>query len=429
MFKFIGGYKMTTNTFTQILILGLLILMSAYFSATETAFSSFNKIKLKNLAASGNKKAALVLSLAKDYDKLLSTILIGNNIVNIASASMATAIFVFHFGDIGITLSTIVMTILVLIFGEISPKSIAKDAPDSFAMFSAPILRCFVLILSPLNYLFAIWKKLLSKIFKVTDNNVITDDELLTIVDEAQAEGGIDETEGELIKNAIEFNDLDAEDIFKPRVDVIAIPITTSKDVIDKTFIRTGYSRLPVYEGTIDNIIGILHLKDFYNKIMNSDRDITTILKAPTFITPNMKIPKILTLLKQNKSHLAIITDEFGGTVGILTLEDILEELVGDIWDEHDEVIEDFIKIEDNKYRVMGSASLEKMFELFSINIDSEINTVSGWVIEMLNDFPKKDDTFSFEHLDITISKITNRRVVEIIVNVNETKSIDLKGA
>lgn len=429
MFKFIGGYKMTTNTFTQILILGLLILMSAYFSATETAFSSFNKIKLKNLAASGNKKAALVLSLAKDYDKLLSTILIGNNIVNIASASMATAIFVFHFGDIGITLSTIVMTILVLIFGEISPKSIAKDAPDSFAMFSAPILRCFVLILSPLNYLFAIWKKFLSKIFKVTDNNVITDDELLTIVDEAQAEGGIDETEGELIKNAIEFNDLDAEDIFKPRVDVIAIPITTSKDVIDKTFIRTGYSRLPVYEGTIDNIIGILHLKDFYNKIMNSDRDITTILKAPTFITPNMKIPKILTLLKQNKSHLAIITDEFGGTVGILTLEDILEELVGDIWDEHDEVIEDFIKIEDNKYRVMGSASLEKMFELFSINIDSEINTVSGWVIEMLNDFPKKDDTFSFEHLDITISKITNRRVVEIIVNVNETKSIDLKGA
>lgn len=420
---------MTTNTFTQILILGLLILMSAYFSATETAFSSFNKIKLKNLAASGNKKAALVLSLAKDYDKLLSTILIGNNIVNIASASMATAIFVFHFGDIGITLSTIVMTILVLIFGEISPKSIAKDAPDSFAMFSAPILRCFVLILSPLNFLFMIWKKLLSKIFKVTDNNVITDDELLTIVDEAQAEGGIDETEGELIKNAIEFNDLDAEDIFKPRVDVIAIPITVPKDIIDKTFMKTDYSRLPVYEGTIDNIIGILHLKDFYNKIMNSDKNIANILKTPTFITPNMKIPKILALLKQNKSHLAIITDEFGGTVGILTLEDILEELVGDIWDEHDEIIEDFIKIEDNKYRIMGNASLEKMFELFSINLNSEINTVSGWVIEMLNDFPKKDDTFSFEHLDIIISKINNRRVVEIIVNINEMENINLKGA
>lgn len=420
---------MTTNTFTQILVLVLLILMSAYFSATETAFSSFNKIKLKNLAASGNKKAALVLSLAKDYDKLLSTILIGNNIVNIASASMATAIFVFHFGDIGITLSTIVMTILVLIFGEISPKSIAKDAPDSFAMFSAPILKCFVLILSPLNFLFMIWKKFLSKIFKVTDNNVITDDELLTIVDEAQAEGGIDETEGELIKNAIEFNDLDAEDIFKPRVDVIAIPITAPKDVIDKTFMKTGYSRLPVYEGTIDNIIGILHLKDFYNKIMNSDKNIANVLKTPTFITPNMKIPKILTLLKQNKSHLAIITDEFGGTVGILTLEDILEELVGDIWDEHDEIIEDFIKIEDNKYRIMGNASLEKMFELFSINLDSEINTVSGWVIEMLNDFPKKDDTFSFEHLDIIISKVNNRRVVEIIVNINEMENTNLKGA
>lgn len=404
---------------TSLVLIGVLvvmILLSAYFSATEMSFSSLNRIRVKNLAKSGDKKAMLVLKLSEKYDRVLSTILIGNTIVNIASASIATVIFVKYFGNAGVTISTVVMTIIVLIFGEISPKSLAKDAPESFAMFSAPILQVFLIILMPLNFFFMQWKKLLSKIFKVSDQRSITEEELLTIVEEAEHEGGIDIQDGELIRSAIEFNDLDVIDILTPRVDVMAIDETSPKEEILKIFFETGYSRLPVFRGTIDYIIGVINQKDFTHYIAHTDKPIECIIKPVVFITSSMKISKLLTLLQKKKCHIAVVSDEYGGTAGIVTLEDVIEELVGEIWDEHDEVVDAFEKISENEYNVFCKVNLDKMFGLFNIERDFDVTTVSGWIVEELGKVPKVGDSFIFENLTITILKADDRRVIEINV-------------
>lgn len=291
---------MDSHSITMIIVIATLILMSSYFSATETAFSSLNRIRLKNLA-NHDKKAKLALSLSENYDMLLSTILIGNNIVNIVSASLATVLFVKYYDNAGVTISTIVMTVLVLIFGEISPKSLAKESPESFAMFSAPMIRFFMFIFTPLNFIFMQWKNILSKIFKVSEDRRITEDELLTIVDEAQNEGGIDEHEGELIRSAIEFNDLDVNDVLTPRVDVVAVDITYSNEEIDELFTESGYSRMPIYKNSIDNIMGVLHEKNFNLYLKGKGRSIEDIIKPVVFATPTMKISKLLKLLqKQN---------------------------------------------------------------------------------------------------------------------------------
>ena len=400
-----------------IFVLAVLIIMSAYFSATETAFSSLNKIRLKNDAKKGNRKARLALKLSEDYDRLLSTILIGNNIVNIASASLATVIFVKYFGNAGVTISTVVMTVLVLIFGEISPKSMAKDVPEEFAMFSAPILRCFMIILYPVNFLFMQWKRFLASVFKVKQNRTITEEELLTIVDEAQQEGGINEKERELIRSAIEFNDLDVSDVLTPRVDIVGVQKDLPVEDIARKFVESGFSRLPVYEEDIDNIIGVIHHKDFYNKVLHQKEGLADIMKPVKFITGTMKISRLLTLLQQTKSHLAVITDEFGGTEGIVTLEDVIEELVGEIWDEHDEVIEEIKKIGDDTYRIVCTANLDKMMEVFhKEEYECDSTTVSGWVMEQLGKIPQQGDRFTYEDLEVTVSKTDQRRVLEIIV-------------
>ena len=391
--------------------------MSSYFSATETAFSSMNKIRLKNMDNNGNKKAKLVLMLSDNYEKLLSAILIGNNIVNILSSSIATLLFVEWFGNAGITISTIVMTILVLIFGEITPKSIAKNYPEAFAMFSAPIMKFFMTILTPVNFIFVSWTKLISKIFKSKDDRGITEEELLTIIDEAQNDGEIDKSEGELIRNAIEFNDIEVIDIHTNRVDVVAIDENTSKQKIKEVFKKSGFSRLPVYSGSIDNIIGVLNQKDFYNEI-DKDFNIKSIITKPVFIIPSMKVSELLSLLQKNKSHLAVIIDEYGGTVGIITLEDILEELVGEIWDEHDNVIEEFQKINENEYKILCSANLDDFLEKFHIDDETDITTVGGWVIEKLGKIPVKGDSFEYENLHVTVSKCDSRHVLEIVVKV-----------
>ncbi len=412
---------MDSGTITNIIILAVLIIMSAYFSATETAFSSLNKIRIKNMANNeGNKRAKLVLKLSENYDNLLSTILIGNNIVNIAAASLATVVFVKYFGDAGVSISTAVLTVVVLIFGEISPKSLAKESPEKFAMFSAPILRVLLIILTPVNFIFTQWKKLLSKLFKVSDDKGITEEELITIVEEAEQEGGINAQEGELIRSAIEFNDLDVTDVLTPRTDIAAISDAATKEKIAEIFLKTGYSRIPVYHERIDNIIGIINQKDFHNHIYHTDQTIDTIVKPAVFSIPTMKISKLLKLLQKSKSHIAVITDEYGGTMGIVTLEDIIEELVGEIWDEHDKVINDFEQISDNIYKVNCSANLDKMFRLFEINEELDIATVSGWVIERFGCIPKEGDCFTYENLDITVTKTDPHRVLEVTVVVHE---------
>lgn len=399
----------------QILILALLILGSAYFSATETAFSALNKIRIKNLANDGDKRAKLTLELSENYDKLLSTILIGNNIVNITATSVATVLFVKYMGDVGATVSTAVMTVLVLIFGEISPKSLAKESPESFAMFSAPILRVMLTILAPLNFLFMLWKKLLSKIFKVKEDRGITEEELITIVEEAAQDGGIDVQEGELIRSAIEFDDIEVVDVLTPRIDIEAVPDTADEKEVKEVFKRSGYSRLPVYEGSTDNIIGVINQKDFYNR--DDKKSVKSIIKPVIVTTESTKISKLLKLLQKQKSHMAVVTDEYGGTLGIVTMEDIIEELVGEIWDEHDEIINEFEQIEENKYRIVCSANLTKMLKLFDKDEEFDMSTVSGWVIfEFGGIIPNEGDSFDYENLHVVVTKTDKRRVLEVIV-------------
>lgn len=409
---------MESNSLSLIIIV-FCIMMSAYFSATETAFSSLNRIRIKNMAEKGNKKAALVMRLSENYDSLLSTILIGNNIVNIACASLATVIFVKMLGDeAGASVSTVVTTIVVLIFGEVSPKSIAKESPEKFAMFSAPFLNIFVILLTPINFLFKQWKKLLSLVFKTSDDPAITEEELLTIVEEAEQEGGIDEQEGTLIRSAIEFSELEAADILTPRIDVTGVPSDADKDEIAEVFMQTGYSRLPVYEETIDNIIGIIYQKDFHNYISHTDKDIQAIIRPALFISKGKRVGALLGELQQKKSHIAVVLDEFGGTIGIVTLEDILEELVGEIWDEHDKVVEEIEKISETEYMVMGSANIERVCEMLGREDEFEVLTVSGWVMEQIGQVPVEGDNFTFENLKVQVVTMAGKRVEKVRIIV-----------
>lgn len=411
---------MTTDSIPQIIILVILVLFSAYFSATETAFSSLNKTRIKTLVEKGNKRAKLVLKLSDDYDKLLSAILIGNNIVNISMASIATVLFISLYGDIGATISTAVITVVVLIFGEISPKSLAKDSPEKFAMFSAPFISMLIVILTPLNFIFSQWKKLLSKLFKIEESQGISQEELLMIVDEVQQDGNIDDNSGELIRSAIEFRDLKAEEILTHRMDLEAVSIDADKQEIAEKFSQTKFSRLLIYENSIDNIVGVIHQKDFYIDGAISPQSVSEIMSAPVFVQQSDKINDILKTLQKEKSHVAVVLDEYCGTLGIVTMEDILEELVGEIWDEHDEVVESFVKTSDNTYTVDCSVTTEEFFEFFELKPDEESISLSGWIMENLGDVPNVNDTFSYEHLDITVLQTDIHRAEKISVRVNE---------
>lgn len=395
----------------------ILIVGSAYFSATETAFSSLNRIRMKNMAADGNKRAQLALDMADQYDRLLSTILIGNNIVNICSTSIATVLFIAWFGSsTGPTLATVVMTVLVLIFGEISPKSLAKESPEKFAMFSAPILRIFLTILAPLNFLFGQWKKLLSHIFPTEAETGITEDELLTIVDEATNDGTFDEQESDLIRSAIEFNDLDVIDVFTPRVSVCGIEDTATTEEIIEVFRDTGFSRLPVYQDNIDHIVGILHEKDFYNHVIAERKPLSSVLQPPLYIAPSLQISDLLRLFQQSQTHLAIITDEFGGTAGIVTMEDILEELVGEIWDEHDTVEPEIEQLSETSYRVRGETRLSKLFDELDLDTpETDLTTVNGWLMSQLSSIYDKE-VFVFNGLRFTIEQTNGRYISFILV-------------
>ena len=413
------------DSISSILILVLLIIMSAYFSATETAYSSLNKIKLKSIANKGNKKAKLALELSEKYDSVISTILIGNNIVNIATASLATVLFTKLLGSSGVTVSTIVMTILILIFGEISPKSIAKDIPESFAIVSAPLLNVFCIILKPVNHIFCLWKNLISKVLKIQKHSGITEDEILTIAEEAENEGGINPQQLEIIKSAIELNEQEVIEAFTPRVDMVAIKDSCSKEELLNLFIESGFSRIPVYHDNIDNVIGIINEKDLINIVVNNkNEEISSIIKPLNVIQPHMKLSQLLKVLQNNKSHMALIADEYGGTMGIITLEDILEELVGEIWDEHDKVVNDIEKIAEDEYIVRGNANIEKVLEEFDLEEEFEVNSVNGWVMQQFGKIPKVGESFEYKNLKIVIQKATKRCVLEIRITVDEPMEI-----
>ncbi len=407
-------------TILYIVLIGLLIMMSAFFSATEIAFSSLNQIKLKHMIQNGHKRAGRTLYLSENFDKVLTTILIGNNIVNIASASLATVIFIQYWGNAGVTLSTAVMTVLVLIFGEITPKSIAKRVPESFALAVTLPIQFFMFILAPLVVIFSFWQKLMGKLFKFEDAPAITEEELLTYVSEAQQEGGINENEEEMIRNVIDFDDLKIEEIFTPRVKVVAIPSDETIKRITHAFRHSGYSRLPVYEGSIDHIIGVINYKDYFNKVLLDRQPLENIIKKPVFVTEYMKVSHLLDLLQENKSHMAVVKDEYGGTLGVVTMEDILEEIVGDIFDEHDEIIEQIIKIDDTHFKVKGDTDLDDLFEALEIEEDDDADyaTVNGWVQDQLGRIPMIGDVFRFRYLKVTVTEADNKRVLEVLVEV-----------
>ena len=410
------------STTTYIIIMAVCLLLSAYFSATETAFSSANVTRLKMLAEKGNSRAALACRLLERYDKLLSTILIGNNIVNIAMASLATALFVKSFGDAGATLSTIVVTVVVLIFGEISPKSIAKDCAETWAMFSAPILQVLIWVFTPLNAVFSLWKKLLAKVFHLSSDNKMSQEELLMLVDEVQQDGSIDQSEGELLKNAIDFSEQRAEDILIHRTDLAALPITATKEEVAALFTETKYSRLLIYQDSIDNILGTIHQKDFYVGCGITDKPLREILLPPVYALEMEPISQLLKKLQQAKTHVAVVVDEYGGTCGIVTMEDILEELVGEIWDEHDEEETPITKLSADTYLVDAEMSFDDFADHFGLKSDSDMASVSGWVMEQFGRLPETGASFDFETLHVTITRIANHHIEQIRVVTAEAQ-------
>lgn len=411
------------NIAVYVIILVALLILSAFFSATETAFTSLNRTRLKLLADDGKKSAKKALKHADNYDRLLYTILIGNNIVNLTLATISTLLFssiITNSESLSATLSTIISTVAVLIFGEITPKTLAKEFPEKVAMFVAPIMDFFTIILYPLNLVFTGWKLLLKKIFKFKSEDVITEQELLTYVEEANEDGTLDNNETELISSAIEFNDAEVGDILVPRVNVIAVEENTPMKDIRLVFSEHGFSRLPVYRGSIDTIIGMIHEKDFYAAYTSGATDIKGIVTSMALATEHMKISDLLRGMQKQKVHMATVVDEYGGTLGIVTLEDILEELVGEIWDEHDEVVDYFTKLDDEHYLVDGNAELSEFFEIFSQEEDeeSDSNTVSGWIIERSGDIPPIGYTFDYNNLTVTVTKRTLKKVLEVKVEI-----------
>ena len=395
----------------------ILVGFSAFFSASETAFSSLNQIRLKSRAEDGDSSAARVLAMAEQYDKLLSTILIGNNIVNIAAASIGTILFTQMLGaERGATVSTIVLTIIVLIFGEVTPKSLAKEMPEKVATAVSPFLVLLMALMTPLTWLFTQWKKLLGHFVHSGEADTITEGELMTMVSEAENDGELTDRESELIRSAIEFDDVEVEEILTPRVDVVAVEDDIPLEELAQTFAESGYSRLPVYHGTIDNIIGVVHEKDFYIARLKKATKIDDLVVPTLYTTGSTQISQLLRTLREQHHHLAVVVDEYGGTEGIITLEDILEELVGDIWDEHDEVTEDFRKQSDGSWLVSGSASVDDLYEELDLPEEEDIdsNTVNGLVQEKTCHLPKVGDRFTLGEYDGVVTRTAKRRVTEV---------------
>lgn len=413
-----------SHTMNYVIIIIILVLISGFFSSTETAFSSVNKIRLRNYLKNGNKKAKKALNIIENYDNALSAILIGNNIVNIASASISTVLFTKFFGDAGIAISTIIITILVLIFGEIIPKSIAKEHPESFTLATSSILSVIMVVLYPFIKVFVGLKNIFVKIFinKSDSQPSVTEQELKFIIQEIKEEGVLEEQEGELVQSALDFDEITVGEIFTPRVDIIAIDYDLSTENILSLFIKEKYSRIPVYKNTIDNIIGVLHERDFFTKyIKEKTVDIKSILQKTIYLPQQKKISEALKELQKQKLHMAVISDHYGGTLGIVTLEDILEELVGEIWDEADEVELDIIEISEKIFQVNGDMNIYDMIEKLCENISdffTTSNTVSGWVLEKFEKIPNQGDFFEFKNIKVTVKTVEEQRVIDLIIEI-----------
>ncbi|MBR6028620.1 MAG: HlyC/CorC family transporter [Clostridia bacterium] len=404
-----------------ILGLGFCVLFSGFFSASETAFLSLSRIRLKTLADGGDERARLALRLHEESDRLISCILIGNNIVNIAGTAIATVLFTHWLGgSMGPTASTVVMTLLVLLFGEISPKQIAKDRADRIAMAFAPHLKRLMALLTPVDWLLSAWRRLLKRLFKPQEVETPIEEELITMVNEAQHEGDMDAREGALIRSAIEFDDLDALSIMTPRVDVTALEDTDSMAEAERVFRESGYSRLPVYHEDLDHMVGVLHEKDFYRAQHRGIQDIKAVMVPPVYAPSTLNLSKLLKLCQTTRTHMVIVLDEFGGTEGIVTIEDVLEELVGEIYDEHDDVSEDVVTLEDGSIQVDGGMQLAELLERLGMEDTYEADTVGGWAAEELGQIPETGMGFTAGPYEVKVTAMDRRRVTKVNVTRRE---------
>jgi CBS domain containing-hemolysin-like protein len=411
-----------------LVFLGFLLGLSAFFSYCEMSFSSLNRVKLKNLAVK-SRRARLALKMLEIYDKLLSTVLIGNNVVNIAASALAAAIFIDLLGAKGVSIATLIMTVCIVVFCDISPKALAKESPELAALRAAPLLRFFIFICTPLNFLMTKWKKLIMKIFPVKEDRSATEDELLTFVEEVRQDGGINIQEEQMIRQVIGFDDLKVSGIITARVDIEAVSDTSAIEEIDRKFVKTGFSRLPVYNESIDNITGIILLKDFYHEVMKGLKTPEQIIKPVVYVTKTIKIAKLMRTLQGKQSHMAIVVDEHGGTLGLVTIEDILEELVGEIWDEHDEKIEPIKRARNGSYRVMGSVNFFDLLEAVKYEFKNEENTIepprevpdttiANWIMETLGRLPRAGEKLTWHYLNIAVTRVFKHRVMEVRVTI-----------
>lgn len=404
----------------EIVIIAILIAFSAIFSSTETAFSSVNKIRMKNLAASGNKKAALVMKIKDSFDKALTAILVGNNIVNIASTSIATAAFTRLLGEGSVGIATAVMTVVILVFGEVVPKSLASEHAESIAMAMAAPLYGLIVLFTPIIFFFSCLKKALSGL--IGDKNSqpsVTEEELMYLVEEIEDEGVLEEQESDLVRSALQFDEITIEEILVPRVNIAAVEISDSIEKIKDVFFSENYSRLPVYENNIDNIVGIIHQSDFYKMYINGGSSIKEIMNKPLYTSKHKHISQCLLEMQKAKVHMAVVVDQYGGTEGIVTLEDIIEELVGDIYDEGDEEDRTFVKLSDGLFEVSGDLSIADMLEKMELPenlIETDRNSVGGFFTDLLEHIPEKGEVavsgiFTFTALEANEQKVSRIRV------------------
>ncbi|RSK29258.1 HlyC/CorC family transporter [Bacillus sp. HMF5848] len=408
-------------------LLLFLIFLSAFFSSSETAFSSVNKIRLRNYVDENRRGSKKALYIAENFDTALSTILVGNNIVNIAAASISAKVAVDMFGESGLIYSTVIMTILVLIFGEILPKSFAKEKAEEFTLAISGIMMFLIKALYPITTIFLKIKQLASKLIKSdSETPSVTEEEIKVMIDLSEEEGVIDNKEKELVHRSLDFNDILVGEILTPRIDMISVDVNQSIEEILQIFLEERYSRIPVYEDSIDNIIGILSEREFLSHLVqNKDFEIRSLLRNPFFVVESLKISTLLPELQKHKIHMAIVVDEFGGTSGLITLEDILEEIVGEIWDEHDDAVKIFTKIDDHLYEFNAELPLDDFSELMHLEeLESSSHTLGGWILELLERIPENGETLDYQHLSITVDSVENRRIRKVRVYINEKELI-----
>ena len=412
----------------QFVLILILIMMSAFFSAAETAFSSVNRIRLKSMSENGSRGAERALKILKKYDKALTTILIGNNVVNIATSSIATMLAVSLLGEqYGSLAATIITTVVVLIFGEVLPKSIAKDFAEPICIAISAVLSFMMIIFTPFSAFFIMLKKGISKLIHKKSSVSVTEEELMAIIDEIEDEGVLEQQESNLVRSALQFDEITVDEIITPRVSITAVEVTDGAEEVREKFLSEEYSRMPVYEKTLDNIVGIITEKDFFREYEKRGTDLTVreLMQETLYIPHLLKISEVLKMMQKQKCHMSVVLDQHGGTLGIVTMEDLLEELVGEIWDESDEVKSPVTAVSDTEFEVYGDVSLNSLRRYLSnrdinVDIESEAHTVAGWVLELFGNIPKNGDVTETEDFVVTVLEAANLRVNRVRFKIKE---------